>query len=682
MNEKGLVIEELNMQSVKNKNDSLKTPINEFQLVQYILDNFESVGEITVSLDQFQYEPLFQCLHYIVADRTGNTLIIEYNGSHFNWFSPNVTGFSVLSNNNYEESVKYCSNFIGFGGSLEIKNRKGSNERFVFAAKMIAEFKHNHPVDYSFMILDSVKQDDTRWSIVYDIKNLIVRVKFHSCTNIKEFNFRKVLRFKDISSYGANISECAFQDNSGFKDVTADENTELIRRVFSELYQNEHSEVDYDLLFKIAVTGSRGLPCKKPENILKELDKIIIEMPDTPPLAFPDNVIGDAFSQGTYKIVGLGEATHGTKEFCELKHRLFKFLVENYNYKVLAYEFSFIKSLRINDFILHGTGNIDSLLAGESWIQNNSEVKSLFTWMMHYNQNKAPGDKVYFIGIDNQLDANSPEETIRYLYEKYPLLVDKKDRLINQISQLKKTNYGSMSPEEYEFRKVLFQKLEKMILEKLGMSREILSDYNWFNVSQLIKSLKNSHEFLYRLYNDKENLRDRQLAENVLRINELLNKDNGMVVWAHNAHIACNPDYYGNGKPAMGEYLKNALGNKYLSVATSFSKGRFKAVMMDSDGNDTDPLTCTIDTDPPYMSVNSILNKAAGHNYLLKVNDINPDSELFGFLDTKKPFIGIGDLYLGMPEKHFFNDRIINLIDSYDLIFYFRDTTPVTILTD
>ena len=39
---------------------------------------------------------------------------------------------------------------------------------------------------------------------------------------------------------------------------------------------------------------------------------------------------------GSSRIVGLGEATHGTKEFFQLKHRIFKYLVENHGFKIFG----------------------------------------------------------------------------------------------------------------------------------------------------------------------------------------------------------------------------------------------------------------------------------------------------------------------------------------------------------
>lgn len=40
------------------------------------------------------------------------------------------------------------------------------------------------------------------------------------------------------------------------------------------------------------------------------------------------------------RVVGLGEATHGTREFFTLKHRLFEYLVTSLGYSVLAMEAS------------------------------------------------------------------------------------------------------------------------------------------------------------------------------------------------------------------------------------------------------------------------------------------------------------------------------------------------------
>ena len=57
------------------------------------------------------------------------------------------------------------------------------------------------------------------------------------------------------------------------------------------------------------------------------------------------------------KVVGLGEATHGTREFFQFKHRLLEFLVTEMGFTALVIEGSYTGFQPINDYILHGAGD-------------------------------------------------------------------------------------------------------------------------------------------------------------------------------------------------------------------------------------------------------------------------------------------------------------------------------------
>lgn len=266
MNEHGLVIEELNMSPVMLIRDSTKQLINEFQLVQFLLDNCKSVDETIQQLKNFQCKPLFQTLHYIIADKTGNVIVAEFNGVDFDISFSEKTGLPVLSNNNYNESLKYLTNFQGFGGSLPIKNRKGSNERFVSVANLLNQYKNQHPIAYSYQILDTVKQEDTKWSLVYDIKNLSVSFKFHSCEAVKVFKFKNLVNMENISGLGGNLVDCKLTGNDGLNTVSIEENTFLIQNVFSFYAQQDKSEVICNLLYQMAMLGNRNLKGIKNED--------------------------------------------------------------------------------------------------------------------------------------------------------------------------------------------------------------------------------------------------------------------------------------------------------------------------------------------------------------------------------------------------------------------------------
>src|SRR5262245_16373273 len=57
---------------------------------------------------------------------------------------------------------------------------------------------------------------------------------------------------------------------------------------------------------------------------------------------------------GNARVVGLGEATHGTREFFQLKHRLFEFLVSELGFTLFLIEAGFGESLAVNRYVLTG----------------------------------------------------------------------------------------------------------------------------------------------------------------------------------------------------------------------------------------------------------------------------------------------------------------------------------------
>ena len=60
----------------------------------------------------------------------------------------------------------------------------------------------------------------------------------------------------------------------------------------------------------------------------------------------------------------MGEATHGTHEFFQLKHRMLEFLVERMGFTVFGIEANWPESLAVNDYVLNGNGDPAKALAG------------------------------------------------------------------------------------------------------------------------------------------------------------------------------------------------------------------------------------------------------------------------------------------------------------------------------
>ncbi|SEL50895.1 erythromycin esterase [Stigmatella aurantiaca] len=108
------------------------------------------------------------------------------------------------------------------------------------------------------------------------------------------------------------------------------------------------------------------------------------------------------------RVVALGEATPGTWEFFQLKHRMLEFLVTELGFTVFALEEHFAEGLAFNDCVLHGRGDPARLLSGSAW--NREEVLALLQGMRRYNEDPSHTKKRKFHGVDIQF---SPEAVAR-----------------------------------------------------------------------------------------------------------------------------------------------------------------------------------------------------------------------------------------------------------------------------
>lgn len=409
---------------------------------------------------------------------------------------------------------------------------------------------------------------------------------------------------------------------------------------------------------------------------IKELNQNIYKLPSPTPLDYKDDIFKKITIPDSVAIVGFGEATHGTKEFFELKHRFFKYLVENKNYKAIAYEFSFKKSLKINDYICNGIGDIDSIFSKFYWIQANKEILNLIEWMRKWNEGKRNSEKIQFIGIDSQIDMFNLKDIKKY-FKLYDIDLYNFCKIeIEELLKYQGVNYKKMTPILHDSINVSIKDL------KLKMKNYKKTDIVKFKIFvHLVDMVSKSNLFLFNYYFNNINLRDRHLSENVIWVKNFLGESATFLLWTHNAHIANNLLYNADDAGSMGKHLKEKLGEKYLIIGTTFSNGQFIAVTADSLGKDTPPIVCKIEKQPPKNSVNYLLKQAKYKNFVIDFRNFN-NSHLINYLDSIRPFIDVGDFYSGNSNDHYTKkfDAFTNVIQSYDIIFYFDRTTPIHLI--
>jgi erythromycin esterase len=126
-------------------------------------------------------------------------------------------------------------------------------------------------------------------------------------------------------------------------------------------------------------------------------------------------LIGDA------RIVALGEATHGTHEFFQMKHRLVEFLVEEIGFSLFAMEVGWAEADSVNNYVHTCEGDPVTTLAGLGyWTWNTQEVLDMIRWMCVHNQKPGDAPEIGFAGFDMQLPDTAITNVISYFQRVEP----------------------------------------------------------------------------------------------------------------------------------------------------------------------------------------------------------------------------------------------------------------------
>lgn len=114
------------------------------------------------------------------------------------------------------------------------------------------------------------------------------------------------------------------------------------------------------------------------------------------------------------RIVALGEATHGNREFQQLKLDIFKIMVEDYGVRAFSLEGDYGGCEAVNRYIHGGDGTVkDAVSAIGFAIYQTEEMENLISWMREYNKSTSQGNDIRFYGFEMQ----RREYNYRYLLE-------------------------------------------------------------------------------------------------------------------------------------------------------------------------------------------------------------------------------------------------------------------------
>ena len=199
MNEAGLVISTMELVGSRSPTPDSRPWIYSNYWVQYILDTCETVEDVIRSQKQIRIKDYVD--HYLVCDRRGNCVAVEFLDGEEIYHTGQNLPVKALANNSYAESI----------AAWELYKSQANPDksfpaddpmllRFILAAERSKAFKSttvNSAVRYAFDLLDEVcgrkvNGSPTHWSIVYDTENFCISFKTSTIAAIRHIELEKL----------------------------------------------------------------------------------------------------------------------------------------------------------------------------------------------------------------------------------------------------------------------------------------------------------------------------------------------------------------------------------------------------------------------------------------------------------------------------------------------------------
>jgi erythromycin esterase len=312
-----------------------------------------------------------------------------------------------------------------------------------------------------------------------------------------------------------------------------------------------------------------------PEDVVGWLELHVAPLRTTMPGQGHDDLRPLAAMVGEAQVVALGEATHGTREFFQLKHRVLEFLVSEMGFTVFAIEANWPESLAIDDYVLHGKGDPAQALGGLFYIWDTEEVLDMIEWMRAFNADPAHRRKVRFFGFDMQFAGVARRAVATYLDKVDARYASEMATRLDGFPDDPRRAALAASTAALATARALVERLDAHRGDYVARS----SREEWELVRQHAVILEQAAALADPRQPDD---RDRAMADNIGWILAQQPPGTRMVVWGHNAHVN-----YGKERGVytpMGEYLRRKLGSGYMSIGFLFDQGAFQAMRVGGQG--------------------------------------------------------------------------------------------------
>ncbi|MWG35239.1 erythromycin esterase family protein [Halomarina oriensis] len=429
------------------------------------------------------------------------------------------------------------------------------------------------------------------------------------------------------------------------------------------------------------------------ENLADRLRCSITELVTTDPTADHADLhpVGDALADA--RIVGLGEATHGTREFFQLKHRIVRSLVEEQGLRLFAMEANLPETTALNDYVVYGEGDPAAALDGTHfWTWTTEAVLALVEWLREFNEGRPLDSRVRFHGIDAQYTTGAVEYLDEFLAVADPDLREEVGDDLAATDDSGNITDQYTSDHAPEATERLLDRLETAFEERSETFVSATSARETAMARRCLRVVEQTRE--RRVARETDGMeaamlvRDEAMAENLAWALDHTGRDRA-ALWAHDAHV-CRTENIGarvDPAPSLGSHLAERYGDDYYALGFDFLGGPFRAIGIELTP-ESELSTWSLD-EPPADSVTRLFAATGSRFAFLDFDAMGGDERLAEWFAEPRAKRELGAVYYGSDGPSESEDdgqdahnAVRVLPDAFDGILFVRETTPSRGLSD
>lgn len=268
------------------------------------------------------------------------------------------------------------------------------------------------------------------------------------------------------------------------------------------------------------------------------------------------------------RVVMLGEASHGTREFYELRAAITRELIARHGFRIVAVEGDWPACMKLSRWCQGlergaSTQALGAFSRWPTWMWANEEVKEFAEWLKAWNQERVPDDQAGFYGLD-----------VYSFFESVDAALEQAARLDPTLAQRMRDRYACLDPfgrDERAYARALLKFPEGCQDEIAENLKDLLSQRlpppsaggeALFDAVQNARIVANAEDYYRTMVHGNEdswNVRDRHMLETLEMLLSHYGEGAKAVVWAHNTHIG---DYLATDMPRYGQVNLGGLARE------------------------------------------------------------------------------------------------------------------------